>query len=285
MSKAPIVIIAGNAGSGKDTVGSFLVEKYGAVCVAQADPMKRFVAEIFGFNEDQLWGPSSSRNAPDQRTVEDRLAISNRFGVYKVRASAHELFGKIIPKTVDHANAMRALNYWFDDLYHNLENQIPVSPRLALQTLGGEWGRRVSQGMWNDYAASTCLKLLAGGFRYSRTEGLVEAKDQRGYDFGVITDGRYRNEIVLTTAKNGIAIRINRDNPDKAAVERGGVKNHQSERELDEIPSHFYTAIIDNSETLEDLYSIIDHVMAGHYPTTLLCRANVRPLQTVRAGR
>jgi len=265
MSKSPIIILAGNAGSGKDTVGSYLVEKYGAVTVAQADPMKRFAAEIFGFSEDQLWGPSSSRNAPDPRTVFERQAINDRFQVWTMRANSRELFGQVIPRTVNAGVAMRLLNYWFDRLYKELEAGNPVPPRLMLQTFGTEWGRVVSRNMWNDYAAETCLKLLAGGFHYSRTAGLIKDDNQPGYDFAVITDGRFRNEVVLTTTKGGVALRIVRENPDKAAVEVGGVKGHASERELDGIPPHFFTALVDNSESLTDLYAIIDHAMNRIY--------------------
>jgi hypothetical protein len=265
MSKVPIIILAGNAGSGKDTIGSHLVEKYGAVCVAQADPMKRFAADVFGFSEEQLWGPSSSRNAPDERTVADKLAISHRFGGYTLRVPRDELFGQVIPSTVDQAFALRVLNHWFERIYHSLENGIPVSPRLALQTFGTEWGRRISPNMWNDHAATTCLKLVCGGFRYSRTEGLVEDKAQPGYAFGVITDGRFRNEIILTTMKGGVALRINRVNPDKAAVEAGGVKGHSSETELDKIPPHFFTAVIENNRDLSHLYSAVNFFMNRTY--------------------
>jgi hypothetical protein len=264
MSKCPIILLAGNAGSGKDTVGSYLVENYGAVAVAQADPMKRFAAEIFGFSEDQLWGPSSSRNAPDQSTVEDREAISYRFQEYVLRALDRELFAQVIPKP-SFAFALDALNGWFGRIRQELDHQIPVSPRLMLQTLGTEWGRHVSRNMWNEYATNTCMKLLAGGYRYSRTEGLILDESMPGYDFGVITDGRFRNEVILTTMKGGSALRINRQNPDKAAVEAGGVKGHASEAELARIPRHFFTALVDNNRDLDHLYAVIALFMDRNY--------------------
>src|SRR4051812_10494441 len=65
MDRVPIVILAGGAGSGKDTVGEHLHARYGAVVIAQADPLKRFVRDVFGFSEQQLWGPSQLRNEPD----------------------------------------------------------------------------------------------------------------------------------------------------------------------------------------------------------------------------
>ena len=44
-----IIGITGTAGSGKDTIGQFLVERYGFARIAFADPLKRMAAEI-GWN-------------------------------------------------------------------------------------------------------------------------------------------------------------------------------------------------------------------------------------------
>jgi dephospho-CoA kinase len=60
-----IVGLSGHAGSGKDTVARFLREDHGARCIALADLLKVFCKEIFGFSEEQLWGPSEMRNAVD----------------------------------------------------------------------------------------------------------------------------------------------------------------------------------------------------------------------------
>ncbi len=62
-----IIGLSGKAGSGKDTVGKFLVTDCCFESMALADPMKDFCKEIFGFTDEQLRGPSSNRNAPDKR--------------------------------------------------------------------------------------------------------------------------------------------------------------------------------------------------------------------------
>lgn len=64
-----ILGVMGQAGSGKDVMADYLVNKYAFVKIGFADPMKRFVQEIFEFSDDQIWGPSESRNAPDTRYV------------------------------------------------------------------------------------------------------------------------------------------------------------------------------------------------------------------------
>jgi hypothetical protein len=62
-----IIGISGRAGSGKDTVGGFLRADHRFVSIAFADPMKRFCADLFDWDEEQLWGPSDLRNEPDLR--------------------------------------------------------------------------------------------------------------------------------------------------------------------------------------------------------------------------
>lgn len=59
--------IAGLAGSGKDTVANMLVERFAFTKVSLADPLKRICKDVFDFTDEQLWGPSEHRNAPDAR--------------------------------------------------------------------------------------------------------------------------------------------------------------------------------------------------------------------------
>ncbi len=59
--------ICGLAGSGKDTVADFLAKEHGFAKVSFADPLKRICKDVFEFTDEQLWGPSQCRNAPDSR--------------------------------------------------------------------------------------------------------------------------------------------------------------------------------------------------------------------------
>ena len=56
-----IVCIHGRAGSGKDTLANFLVKK-NFIKIALADQIKKIAQELWGFNHNHLWGPSSLRN-------------------------------------------------------------------------------------------------------------------------------------------------------------------------------------------------------------------------------
>jgi hypothetical protein len=119
-----IIGIAGRAGSGKSTVADILVKEHGFVCVSLADPMKRFLKEIFQFSDEQLWGPSEKRNAPDKR--------------YPAKI-ARDVFGH----EVAHWNSPDHL-----------------TPRHALQQLGTQWGRVMFEDVWIDYALKTARELL-----------------------------------------------------------------------------------------------------------------------------
>lgn len=166
-----IIGISGLAGSGKDTAADFLVKDHGFAKLSFADPMKRFCREVFDFTEEQLWGPSSARNAPDPRYL--RRRITNEFG--------------------DHLH----------DEY--------LTPRHALQTLGTEWGRDCFPSIWVDYAIrmARMLEKSKGGVDYTAQQGAFKAA--RPALSGVaIADCRFRNEISTIQKVGGKVIRIAR---------------------------------------------------------------------------
>ena len=61
-------------GSGKDEAAAALASR-GFVAVALADPIKRFLIEVYGFTEDQLWGPSDLREGKCDLGVSARDAL------------------------------------------------------------------------------------------------------------------------------------------------------------------------------------------------------------------
>jgi hypothetical protein len=134
------------AGSGKDTVADLLVSDWGFVKVSLADPMKRFCKELFNFSDEQMWGASSLRNAPDERYV-----------------------------------------------CTNIVGEHLLTPRVALQQLGTNWGRSCYQDVWIDYAAAIYKKLSAGDFAYSAQKGVYYCKGAGPRDV-VVPDIRFDNE-------------------------------------------------------------------------------------------
>lgn len=74
-----LIGISGMAGSGKDAVASILCDVPRFAKVSLSDPMKEFCQEIFGFDENTLWGPSELRNA-----IDPRLGFSAREALQKL---------------------------------------------------------------------------------------------------------------------------------------------------------------------------------------------------------
>ncbi len=80
-----IIGLSGVAGSGKDTVGKFLVQDCCFESMALADPMKRFCKEMFGWDDERLYGPSSARNAPDEtRPRPDGTFLTARYALQQL---------------------------------------------------------------------------------------------------------------------------------------------------------------------------------------------------------
>lgn len=127
---------------------------------------------------------------------------------------------------------MTGFNLTYDQIYGaKKEEVIPylgVTPRYLMQTLGTEWGRNLIQpNIWVDTL-----------FEY--VDGVVD-----DVDFATITDVRFLNEIESVKKRNGILVKVQRDE-----VDNNG-DSHLSETELDYFADWDY--IIDNNGTLADL--------------------------------
>lgn len=248
MNHTPIILLVGQAGSGKDTVAGFMVKNHNAISIAQADPMKRLSKILFGFTEEQLWGPSDCRNAVDPRFLGD--GANERWFQAYLKVNESEAVGKWIEEVLPGSTGIRAT---LADWVSLMQSQTfwqgkPLTPRFVLQTLGTEWGRKQSRDMWTDAAVKTAYKLLSGGYGYDRAIGLVQIPSTPGPDYVVISDGRFRNEIVNVLMAGGQVIRIDSPNADGLAAETAGVKGHQSETEQRGVPVHFFTAFIWNDK-------------------------------------
>lgn len=240
----PIIIIGGEAGSGKDTVAEMLCRGHNGAMIAQADPMKRFAQQVGGFTTDQLWGPSSSRNAEDLR-FDPNLGAEINWDLMDKKVSSN--ISRQWLQDIGAPQAFWALVTWFANLRKDFKART-LTPRAFLQTLGTEFGRTVSRDVWSHMAIKTARELLAGGFDYDREKGLVKS-DNPGYNFVVITDGRFRNEIINVTSIGGKALKIINPVNESAAVEAAGVKGHASEAQLKGIPDGWYSKRLINDKT------------------------------------
>lgn len=62
-----IIGLVGGAGSGKTTIGKYLVEHHGAVRYALADPLKQLLKRAFDLELEQLYGTQDQKEAVDPR--------------------------------------------------------------------------------------------------------------------------------------------------------------------------------------------------------------------------
>lgn len=249
----PIVMIVGPAGSGKDTVAGMLAE-HGGVCIAQADPMKRFAREVFKFTDDQLWGPSENRNAPDPRgTSSDTWEMVYPYFLGGLGGHDQSEYTQLWLNAIGLGRCMPQLLAWFDD---HVTTQPTLTPRHVLQTLGTEFGRKLRDDVWVTYAQNTAQRLLEGNLDYDRTVGPISRTSGRT-EFVVITDGRFKNEVLATKRAGGMVLKVT--GPEATALQ-GAAGKHQSEQEQNSIPDFWFDGIIwnDKARGLDNLRSTVN---------------------------
>ncbi len=241
-----IIGLSGLAGSGKDTAGKFIVNKYSFTQVALADPMKRFCMEVYGFDENQLWGESEQRNMPD-----GRFPKPGRQAAY-----ARRLW--------DNGNCIRAREKgeWHPanelDL-KQLEADGWLTPRELLQKVAGDWGRSCYEDTWINYGLNVANKLLAGKHSYNKLVGLIPSAISAPAGV-VISDCRYINEIDRIKKAGGKMIRIL-----GGTGLKGDYAKHLSESEQKGISNDVFDVVIVNNETIEDLERKIEHAFISLY--------------------
>ena len=235
-----IIGISGLAGSGKDTAADFLVRDHGFVKVSLGDLLKRIARDVFGFSIEQLWGPSQSRNAPDER-------YPRPHGFFRVNRCACCGFNF-------------SAKAWGSPIAFQEESRkhpCYLTPRFALQQLGTEWGRTCYPNTWIDYALNVAKKLNdEGGYNYDKIHGL--SADWRPGDDNwktsvVIPDIRFKNEVDALKTAGAKLIRIVRPN----AGLGGAAGAHVSETEQSGIPDSVFDGVIVNSGTLAELEEMV----------------------------
>lgn len=238
------------AGAGKDSVASRLVKKHGFVRIGLADPLKRICQEVFEFTDEQLWGPSEMRNAPDFRYPR---------GSEKYR-------------TAHRAELDAAWNNENDPAQFAMHKRLAdgyaqegwLSPRFALQQLGTEWGRFCYTNVWVDYALRAAKQLAEGGFYYDEktgvrsfptVEGVMEPKTNATF-----SDLRFYNEYKAVREAGGKLIRVRRK-IDTVFRDTHLDKGHQSEVELVTLADECFDHVIENFGTLDTLDLLTDRMM------------------------
>lgn len=208
-----VVGFCGFKGSGKDTAADYLAAEYGYEKISLAYPLKNVCKLIFDFSDDALWGASQLREEPDSRYV------------FSGRDPVDGSFLTKVAKDQYHYWQRESDGEWFPQF---------VSPRVALQTLGTEWGRRLYENIWLD----ACLNHIV----------------RTGNDKHAIPDVRFRNELDGIRNAGGVVIRLLRGERQSS---------HPSELELESIPLEDFDFVVDNTGTKEQLFARLDDCMTG----------------------
>lgn len=203
--------ICGFKGSGKDTSADYLVENFGYRKTSLASPLKKAVKDIFDFPDEHLYGASDLREIPDERYRFSGLDPVDGSPLHPVRLSPTKCWQR------------ESDGEYFPEF---------ISPRLALTTLGTEWGRRLTDSIW----VSACLNQIQNS----------------GTDRWVIPDVRFQNEIDAIQSRGGTVIRLMRGELSSS---------HPSELELAGIPLSTFNVCLDNSGSKEHLFSMLNSLM------------------------
>ncbi len=243
-----LIVPIGKAGSGKSTAAAilrYLAQERGLLFqeMAFAGPLKAFCKAVFGFDDHALYGPSEARNALDPRYTGSDSEHAWKLAEYHLRQGGDYFIEQVLPNADNELSdrATVALIKWFDDLRADYKK---LSPRLALQTLGTEWGRALDPNIWIN-----CL----------RKQASLTPADLVG------TDGRFLNEAQDT---GGFAVLILRDGGVTGLGENAG---HASERDQqsDEMLTYCqaHGAVVHNNGSLDDLQKqlapILDRILSG----------------------
>jgi len=241
----PIVLLCGNKGVGKSQFADFLVKNHGAVAIAQADPLKRMVWELFPgvFNHDQLYGPSAKR---EERVKIDASRLRATMAMPVVETWANRLFGAVGKAQT----ACGRFPYIFSkSIADHAEACGGLTARWVLQVLGTDWARKVWPYVWTNQAWDSAVDVLSDEYAYDPIYGLINTKSGcRPPPFIAITDGRFRSEILSIRSRGGVAVKIELAFGDHRVMDQ-----HASESELRDIPDHFYDEILVNNGDLADL--------------------------------
>lgn len=217
-----IIGILGLAGAGKDAVTDIIV-KQGAQKLAFADSLKRMVRNLFGFSDEQMWGPMTIKE-----TVDTRYPRKNH------------AWAKGILKLTDKCECCGVT--W--DQAIRLGPQCYLTPRYALQIMGTEGGRHCYSNIWVENGLNDA-KAIEAGYHYDRGLGIIEEGPYP--TTAVFTDARFINEVEAIQHVGGKVFRVKRPGFDKPRF------NHPSETEQMTIPDDRLQGVIHNDGTLEDL--------------------------------
>jgi len=237
-------------GSGKDTVADLILKQEGWAKVAVADAMKRFARDLYGFTDEQLWGPSEMRNA-----VDERWPVLHRWLDYEDRPDD------------DYCGCCGMGQSKF---ISNEETPCYLTPRWVLVSLGN-WGRKMHERTWANkvmgianalmkpsrYLCDISHENFKGWRSYSAQRGLGYVGDNPEVKGVLVSDVRYREECRAIRESGGKIIRVKRI---QDSAPETGVLTDSTEVDLITWDDSEFDHILVN-DTLEGLPAAVDQML------------------------
>jgi hypothetical protein len=283
-----MICISGWAGTGKDECAGHLVKKYGAIHTGLADPGKRHLMDAYGFSVEQLWGPSKFRNAGDPRypkpivsklglTLDQNMGDNYYSTVISEDNSVEKiiLFNEVGEEKLSNFMKEKEPSSTYKIGVMGTDPRYFLSPREGLQkymelmnTLYADTWIRKGIDIHKQLVSVESSLLMKNAVRkkysYSKENGVVPTDGTWEHiDSMFITcfsDFRHIHEHLLARKSEDeilvpVLIRIKRPNVTKPPFD------HRSETEQTRIRDAAYDFILNNSGTLDDLYSSIDEIV------------------------
>lgn len=262
------IAIMAESGHGKDFCGQWMVKNMGFIDLAFADHIKRLCRAVFkAFTDDALWGEPALRN--------EAVVINWDEATYRLTWGLDDWIMQIANLPVEkRAEYKLTVKKWFEHIRRVSTQEDPdkvliqgsMSPRVALQLLGTEYGRAFEKKIWSGLIMEEVVPKLANKANgYERHFGLTQLSQSRPDIKGVvITDCRYLSEMEHVQEAGGYVIKIVRNSKKGKENEalKHGVANHSSEVELQSIPNDKYDLVLEMDDGAENVYPRLEKMFA-----------------------
>jgi hypothetical protein len=216
-----LIGICGRAGAGKSTAAAVLVKEFGYVEVALADPMKRICKEVFDFSDEQLWGPSEKRNAPDKRYPRlEEVGVTHRM---------KESF--LTPRYALQTLGTEWGRHCYDDVW--IDHAIRVAGILLDPSA---WSTSDPDGQWMYNPQESVYKLYFNRGSLPKHMGVV------------ISDIRFPNEVAAIKKAGGRIWKIERPEKSKSILRREAIMQDQPMPDLADWRRHTSESYADGIE-------------------------------------
>jgi hypothetical protein len=223
-----IVCLSGFKYSGKDSLASYLIEKYGAKRVSLADPLKDSVAQEFGIDRASLDDPERKEQPILHMPVTPKDGFSeniSQFMIGEFRTADGQKYQQ---------KGLLQIFSRFNGVLVTPEEQLYWTPR-ALAILKGSTNRSVTSNYWTNKAFEA--------IDLAKKDGKIV----------VVSDVRYKSEVAQFKERFGrqaVFVRINRH--------KESPSQDPSERDLD---GHEFDFYVDNTGTLEQTYAQMESIL------------------------